>query len=127
MGTTRQEVRFGEEEQSDEPEVTSTFAEVRTGRGSAGFVRGGDEKCWADEASRKGKGEGNGGKGEHEGKRRKIWQQRNAAGDEDNKGRRRSQERKRQRKGEQQLNEEKEDILRLLRGWRTSETSPTVR
>ena len=46
----------------------SGFGEMRTGRGSAGLVRGGDERCQADETSRKGKGKGNGGKGEHEGK-----------------------------------------------------------
>ena len=49
------QVGFGDEEQS------------RTGRGSSGLVRGGDERCRADE-TRKGKGKGNGGKGEHEGK-----------------------------------------------------------
>ena len=49
------QVGFGDEEQS------------RTGRGSSGFVRGGDERCRADE-TRKGKGKGNGGKGEDEGK-----------------------------------------------------------
>ena len=62
-------VRFGEEEQSgetraestDEPEVTGRTTEVRTGRGSAGLVRGGDERRWTDETSRKGKGKGNGG------------------------------------------------------------------
>ena len=56
------QVRFGDEEQFEE-------TEVRTGRGSAGLVRGGDEGCQTDETSRKGKGKGNGGKGEHEGKR----------------------------------------------------------
>ena len=42
------QVRFGEEEKlgetrakrTDEPEVTGKLAEVRTGRGSSGFVRG---------------------------------------------------------------------------------------
>ena len=66
---------FGEEEQlretraksTDEPEVMGRLAEARTGRGSAGLVRGGDERCRADE-TRKGKGKGNGGKGDHEGK-----------------------------------------------------------
>ena len=48
--------------------MTGRLAEVRSGRGSAGLVRGGDERYWADETSRKGKGKGNGGKGEHEGK-----------------------------------------------------------
>ena len=64
-----EQVRFGDEEQTektwmestDEPEMMSELAEVteaRTGRGSIGLVRGGDEKYWADESSRKGKGEG---------------------------------------------------------------------
>ena len=69
-------MRFGEEEQleetraenADEPEVTGTLAEVRTGRGSAGLARSGDERYWADETSRKGKGKGKGEKGEHEDK-----------------------------------------------------------
>ena len=47
--------------------------EVRTGRGSAGLVRGGDERRRADETNRKVKGKGNGGKGEHEGRRRKRF------------------------------------------------------
>ena len=69
------QVRFGEEQQlgktgaenAGEPEVMDETTEVRTGRGSTGLVRGGDERCRADETS-KGKGKGNGGKGEHEGK-----------------------------------------------------------
>ena len=69
------QVRFGEEQQlgktraanAGEPEVMGRTIEVRTGRGSAGLVRGGDERCRADETS-KGKGKRNGGKGEHEGK-----------------------------------------------------------
>ena len=63
-------VRVGDEEQSeetraestDEPEVTGRLVEVRTGPGSAGLVRGGDERHLADESSRKGKGKGNGEK-----------------------------------------------------------------
>ena len=59
-------VRFGEEEElgetraesTDEPEVTGGTTEVRTGRGSAGLVRGGDERRWTDETTRKGKGKG---------------------------------------------------------------------
>ena len=70
------QVRFGEEQQlgkteaenAGEPEVMGRTTELRTGRGSAGLVRGRDERCRADETSRKGKGKGNGGKGEHEGK-----------------------------------------------------------
>ena len=69
------QVRFGEEQQlgktgaenAGEPEVMDRTTEVRTGRGSTGLVRGGDERCRADETS-KGKGKGNGGKGEHESK-----------------------------------------------------------
>ena len=117
--TQGKQVRFGEEEQleetraenADEPEVTGRLAEVRTGRGSAGLVRGGDERCWADESSRKGKGKGNGGKGEHEGK----------GGGFRRKGKERATE------GEQQRNEEKEEILRLLGEWQEREASPIVR
>ena len=66
-------VRFAEEkppeetqEQStDKQDVMSGLEELRTGRGSRPLVRGGDEKCRADEISSKGKGKGNGGKGEH--------------------------------------------------------------
>ena len=66
------QVDLGDEEQAraestDEREAMGRLAEVRTGRGSAGLVRGGDERCRADE-TRKGKGKGNGGKGEHQGK-----------------------------------------------------------
>ena len=66
------QVDLGDEEQArakstDVPEVMGRLAEVRSGRGSSGLVRGGDERCRADE-TRKGKGKGNGGKGEHEGK-----------------------------------------------------------
>ena len=43
--------------------MTRRPVEVRTGRGSAGFVRGGDGRHLADESNRKGKGKGNGGKG----------------------------------------------------------------
>ena len=57
------QVRFGDEEQfeetraesTDEQKVTDGLVEVRTGPGSAGLVRGGDERCQADETSRKGK------------------------------------------------------------------------
>ena len=57
------QVDFGDEEQlrearakrTDEPEVMGRLAEVRTGRGSSGLVREGDERCRADE-TRKGKG-----------------------------------------------------------------------
>ena len=83
QSTQGKQVRFGEEEQleetraenADEPEVTSRLAEVRTGRGSAGFVRGRDERYWADETGRKRKGKGNGGE------RRRIWPQRKGTSD----------------------------------------------
>ena len=76
QGKKGKQVSFGEEEQTketwaestDKLEATRRLTEVQTGRGSAGLVRGGDEKCRTDETSRKGKGKGNGGKGEHEGK-----------------------------------------------------------
>ena len=79
------QVDLGDEEQArakstGEPEVMGRLAEVRTGRGSSGLVRGRDERCRADE-TRKGKGKGNGGKGEHEGQRR-SWKQRKTAGRE---------------------------------------------
>ena len=83
---------------ADEPEVTGRLAEVSTGRGSAGLVRGGDERYWADETSRKGRGKTNGGKGEHEGKGGGVGR-----------------------------NEEKEEILRLLGKWQEKKMSPIVR
>ena len=75
QGKKGKQVRFGEEEETketraestDEQRVMGRTTEVRTGRGSAGIVQGGDERCQADE-TKKGKGKGNGGKGEHEGK-----------------------------------------------------------
>ena len=60
-------LRFEEEEEpleetraerTDEPEVTGRLVEVRTGRGSTGLVRGGDERHWADESGRKGRSKG---------------------------------------------------------------------
>ena len=67
---------FGEEQQLEkteaenagEPEVMGRTTEVRTGRGHAGLVPGGDESRGLNETSGKGKGKGIGGKGEHEGK-----------------------------------------------------------
>ena len=41
-------------ESTDEPEVLFRLAEVRTGRGSAGLVRGRDEWRWAEERQREG-------------------------------------------------------------------------
>ena len=75
------QVHFGEEERLEETQAESTdelkmmsrSEEVRTGRGSACFVQRTDEKCLTNEICRKGKGKGNGGKGEHgrNGRRRK--------------------------------------------------------
>ena len=67
------QVRFDEEEQLEETRtenaevVMNGVEEVRSGRGRVGLVRGGENRCQADE-TRKGKGKGNEGKGEHEGK-----------------------------------------------------------
>ena len=50
---------------TDEQDVIGGLEEVKTGRGSAGLVRGGEGKHRTDETSRKGKGKGSEGKGEH--------------------------------------------------------------
>ena len=145
------QVRFGEEQQlgktgaenTGEPEVMGRTIEVRTGRGSTGLVRGGDERCRADETS-KGKGKGNGGKGEHEGKGGGFGHS-----GKQQEMREREEERVRMApnmeaggshpqatsdpgeeqaaEGEQQRNEEKEEILKLLKGWQEKETSPIMR
>ena len=77
---TRQEegkqVRFCQEEQLEEmraertgePEVTGRLAEMRTGRGSAGLVRGEMRSVGRTRPAGKAKERGSGGKGEHEGK-----------------------------------------------------------
>ena len=52
-------------ESTDELKMMSRSEEVRTGRGSACLVQRTDEKCLTNEICRKGKGKGNGGKGEH--------------------------------------------------------------
>ena len=146
------QVSFGEEQllgktgadNAGEPEVTVRTTDVRTGRGSAGLVRGGDERRRADETSRNGKGKGNGGKGQHEGKGggfgHKGKQQETREREEErvrmapNMGAGGSHpeamldpEEGEMAEGEQQCNEEKEDILKLLRGWQERETSPIVR
>ena len=67
------QVFFGEEEpleetqaeSTDEPKVMSRLEKVRTGRGSACLAQGIDEKCLTNDTCRRGKGKGNGGKGEH--------------------------------------------------------------
>ena len=73
QGEKDKQVHFGEEESSEEtqaestdkPKVMSRLAEVLTGRGGACIVQGRDEKCLTNETHSKGKGKGNGGKGEH--------------------------------------------------------------
>ena len=136
------QVRFRDEEQLEEtraetagePEVMGRTTEVRTGRGSAGLVRGRDERYWANETS-KGEHEGKGGGFGHNGKQEET--------------REREEERVRvapnmgaggshpqatsdpgegeMAEGKQQRNEEKEEILKLLRGWQEKETSPIMR
>ena len=67
----RKRGRGAEQEQRRQEEQRQRRHEEQgqnTGRGSAGLVRGGDERCRTDETSRKGKGKGNGRKGEHDGK-----------------------------------------------------------
>ena len=64
-------VRFSEEEQTvemraqstDDQDVMDGFEEGRTGRGSAGLVRGEEDRCQTDETNRR--GQGNGSEGEH--------------------------------------------------------------
>ena len=145
-------MRFGEEQQlgktgaenAGEPEVTVRTTEVRTDRGSAGLVRGGDKRCRADETSRKGKGKGNEGKCEHEGKGGGFGHK--GKQQEETRERRNGSEwrqtwgpvahtprpcrirgRERWRKEMQQRNEEKEEILKLLGEWQERESSPLVR
>ena len=66
QGKKDKQVHFGEEEPLEETQAESTDEqEVRTGRGSACLVQGIDEKCLTNETCRKGKGKGDGGKGEH--------------------------------------------------------------
>ena len=65
-----QEQSMGQEEDkkaesTDELKMMSRSEEARTGRGSACLVQRTDEKCPTNEICRKGKGKGNGGKGEH--------------------------------------------------------------
>ena len=65
-----QEQSMGQEEDkkaesTDELKMMSRSEEVRTGRGSACLVQRTDEKCPTNKICRKGKGKGNGGKGEH--------------------------------------------------------------
>ena len=137
------QVRFGDEEQLEtradtakEPEMMGRSTEVRTGRGSAGLVRGEN----ADETSRKGKGKGNGGKGEHEGRGGGFGhngkQQETRESEEErvrmapNMGAGGSHPQATSDLGEGEMaegNEEKEEILKLLRGWQEKETSPIVR
>ena len=65
-GETRAQ-RPGEQDVMSGSAEETKGAATRTGRRSAGLIRGEDERCRTDEASniRKGKGKGNGGTGEH--------------------------------------------------------------
>ena len=113
------QVRFREEGQvgetragtTGEAEVTGGLAETRAGRGSAGLVRGGDERCWADGSSRKGKRKDKGEKGEHGckgGAESKGTQQvENLAMDED-------QENVRAMKSKEEEESHKEDVRKLV-------------
>ena len=96
---------------TDEEDVMSGLEELRTGRGSAGLVRVGDERCKTDETSRKGKGKGNGGKGEHGSKRRVgskgAQQVENLVMDED-------QENMRAMTSEEEEENHKEDVRKLI-------------
>ena len=63
----RQAEQGQEQSKQGEPEMMGRTTEVRTGRGHADLVPGGDESRGLDKTIWKGKGKGNGGKGEHEG------------------------------------------------------------
>ena len=103
-------------ESTDEPEVTSRPVEVRTGRGSAGLVRGGDERHLADESNRKGKGKGNGGKGEHGGKEgvgsKGTQQAENSVTDEDQENKRTMRD---EREEEEYRWDAKRKVVRMMK------------
>ena len=112
-------MHFGEEEQTektqaesiDEHEMMSKLAEVRTGRGSVGLVQEGAERCLTNETHRKGKGKGNGGKGEH-GSKGRVGSKgaqlvENIVMDED-------QENMRATKNEEEEEDQKEDARKLV-------------
>ena len=65
QGQSMGQVEDNKAESTDELKMMSRSEEVRTGRGSACLVQRTDEKCLTNEICRKGKGKGNGGKGEH--------------------------------------------------------------
>ena len=115
-----EQVGFGEEEQLretqakslHEPEVMGRLAEVRTGRGSSGLVRGRDDRYRTDETNRKDKGKGNGGKGEHESKGRGTGSKgtqlvENLVMDED-------QDNMRAMKSGEEEEEDREDVRKLV-------------
>ena len=125
QGKKDKQVHFGKEEQTektqaestDELEMTGRLVEMRTGRGSSGLVRGRDE-CRTDEFSRKGKGKGNGGKGEHGSKggagSKGTQKVENLVIDED-------QENMRVTKNEEEEENHKEDARKLVEMTQTEE------
>ena len=120
QGEKDKQVHFGEEEQTektqaeniDEYEMMSRLAEVRTGRGSVILVQGGAERCLTNETHRKGKGKGNGGKGEH-GIKERVGSKgaqhvENSVTDED-------QENMRAMTSEEEEENHKEDVRKLVK------------
>ena len=111
MGQEQELLEETQAESIDEPKVMSRLEEVRTGRGSACLVQGIDEKCLTSETCRKGKGKGNGGKGEHGGKggvgSKGTQQVENSVKDED-------QENKRTMTSEEKEKKHWEDVRKLL-------------
>ena len=113
------QVHFGEEERLEETQAESTdelkmmsrSEEARTGRGSACLVQRTDDKCLTNEICKKGKGKGNGGKGEHGGKggvgSKGTQQVENSVTDED-------QENKRTMTSEEKEKKHWEDVRKLL-------------
>ena len=146
-------VRFREEEhpektraQSIEQNVTGDLEEVRTGRGSAGLVRGemrgvgrtrpagkAKEKVTEERVNMKAKEEDLATKEntQRRGRERRSgseWRQTwGPVAHTPRPCRIRKRREMAEGEGEQQCNEEKEEILKFLRGWQEKETSPIVR
>ena len=119
QGKKGKQVYSGEEEQTekiqeestDEHEIMSKLAEVRTRRGSVGLVQGGAERCLTNKTHGKGKGKGNEGKGEHGRKggagNKGTLHVENSVTDED-------QENKRAMTSEKEEGNNKEDVRKLV-------------
>ena len=60
-----EEIQAHGTDEQDELDVMRRLEEVKTGKGSAGLVRGGDERRQANEIRGKGIGKGNGGEEKH--------------------------------------------------------------